>query len=85
MDVGVRELKQRLSAYLERVERGEIVRITDRGVPKAIISPIRASGVLEHGIDEGWIRPAAHTGLGPTRRWNGRLAIRDVLAEDRQA
>lgn len=83
MDVGVRELKQRLSAYLDRVERGEIVRVTDRGVPKAVISPIRASGVLEQGVDEGWIRPASRTGLGPTRRWSGRRAIRDVLAEDR--
>jgi prevent-host-death family protein len=31
MDVGIRELKQHLSEYVDRVERGEVIRITDRG------------------------------------------------------
>ncbi len=31
MHMGVRELKQRLSEYLDRAERGEIIRVTDRG------------------------------------------------------
>jgi len=35
MDVGVHELKQHLSEYLERAARGEAIRVTDRGVPKA--------------------------------------------------
>jgi prevent-host-death family protein len=41
MDVGIRELKQRLSEYLDRVSKGEVVRITDRGRPKALLTGIR--------------------------------------------
>ena len=39
-DVGVRELKQRLSEYLDRAERGEVLRVTDRGRPKAVLGPL---------------------------------------------
>jgi prevent-host-death family protein len=38
-DVGVRELKERLSAYLERVEEGESVTITRHGKPVARLVP----------------------------------------------
>ena len=54
MDVGVRELKQRLSRYLERVARGETVRVTDRGVPKAMLAPVPGTARLEEGIRRGW-------------------------------
>jgi prevent-host-death family protein len=40
MDVGVRELKRRLSELLDLAERGELVRVTDRGRPKAMLGPI---------------------------------------------
>ncbi|MFN8643962.1 MAG: type II toxin-antitoxin system prevent-host-death family antitoxin [Candidatus Binatia bacterium] len=46
MDVGVRELKQNLSAYLERAARGESIRVTDRGVPKAILGPVPGAARL---------------------------------------
>ena len=39
-DVGVRELKQRLSEYLDRAQRGEVLRVTDRGRPKAVLGPL---------------------------------------------
>ena len=37
--VGIRELKNRLSEYLQRVSGGERVIVTDRGRPVAVISP----------------------------------------------
>jgi prevent-host-death family protein len=83
MDVGVRELKQRLSEYLDRAERGEVIRVTDRGVPKAVITQILATGRLEEGIAAGWIRPANQARLQPVRRVRPIRPIRDVLAEDR--
>lgn len=83
MDVGIRELKQHLSEYLDRVQQGETLRVTDRGAPKALITPILAVGQLDAGIADGWIRPASSTGLAPTPRAKPRAAIRDVLAEDR--
>lgn len=39
--VGTRELKNRLSAYLRRVRRGEKLIVTDRGVPVAEIGPVQ--------------------------------------------
>jgi len=37
--VGVRELRQRASELLRRVERGETIEVTDRGRRVAILSP----------------------------------------------
>lgn len=37
--VGVRELRDHLSAYLDRVKSGEIVTVTEHGRPVATISP----------------------------------------------
>jgi prevent-host-death family protein len=52
--VGVRELRQRASELLRRVEEGESIEITDRGRPVAMLTPLpddplarlRASGDL---------------------------------------
>jgi prevent-host-death family protein len=38
--IGVRELRQSASRYLERVARGESLEITDRGRPVAHLVPI---------------------------------------------
>src|SRR5659263_291221 len=53
MDVGVRELKQKLSEYLDRAAGGELIRVTDRGVPKAVLGPIPGQDRIEQGIHEG--------------------------------
>ncbi len=42
--IGVRELKNKLSATLERVRRGETVTVTDRNRPVAVIVPARSAG-----------------------------------------
>jgi len=57
MDVGVRDLKQHLSEHLRRVAAGEVIRITDRGIPVALITPVAGGDPLQQGIEEGWIRP----------------------------
>lgn len=82
-DVGVRELKQRLSEYLDRAERGELVRVTDRGRPKALLGPLPGRARIDEGIAGGWITPGSGTQLGPTRRWRGRTGVLDSLTEDR--
>lgn len=84
MDVGVRELKEHLSEYLRRVAAGEVIRVTDRGVPTAVISPVGGGDPLRRGIDEGWIRPALSTDvLGATPRARATRRVLDVLREDR--
>jgi prevent-host-death family protein len=81
-DVGVRELKQRLSEYLDRAERGELVRVTDRGRPKALLGPLPGRARIEEGVAEGWIVRGSGA-LGETRRWKSRRRVLDALAEDR--
>ncbi len=83
MDVGVRELKQHLSEYLERAARGEIIRVTDRGQPKAIISPVPGVGRLASGIEEGWVRPAEEGEPARVRRAPAARRVAQVLDEDR--
>jgi prevent-host-death family protein len=52
--VGVRELRQNLSKYLRRVVRGEILEVTDRGRPVALLTPLPAgSSPLERLIASG--------------------------------
>jgi prevent-host-death family protein len=82
-DVGVRELKQRLSEYLDRAERGELVRVTDRGRPKALLGPLPGRANVEAGISEGWIRPGSKRGLEPVTRARSSRRVLDSLAEDR--
>jgi len=84
-DVGVRELKARLSEYLERAARGETIRITDRGWPKAILAPLPGLLRLREGIEEGWIRPAAGEARGPWQRFRVARSVADMLREDRGA
>jgi prevent-host-death family protein len=83
MDVGVRELKQHLSEYLDRAERGEVITVTERGRPKVRLVALGDHGALERGIQEGWLRPAGAAELGPVRRVAGARRTTDVLAEDR--
>ena len=57
--VGVRELRQRASELLRRVESGEAIEITDRGRPVALLSPIPADP-LEQLRARGDLAPAEH-------------------------
>ncbi|MEY3340693.1 MAG: hypothetical protein RLZZ269_604 [Actinomycetota bacterium] len=84
MDVGVRELKQHLSEHLRRVAAGEVIRITDRGLPIAEIVPLVAGDPLRRGIDEGWIRPPQRGGsIGDHEPARSSRRTLDLLREDR--
>jgi prevent-host-death family protein len=56
--VGVRELRQRASELLRRVEAGETFEVTDRGRPVAVLGPLPATGSLERLRATGEIAPA---------------------------
>jgi prevent-host-death family protein len=51
--VGIRELRQRASELLRRVEAGETIEITDRGRPVAVISPLPEGGPIEQLLAAG--------------------------------
>lgn len=86
MEVGVRELKQQLSRYLDQVEAGAEVVVTDRGRPKARLVPIVQEGLLRQGVDEGWIRAPVRAGrVGESARLRAAGRTQDLLDEDRGA
>jgi prevent-host-death family protein len=85
MDVGVRELKQRLSELLDRASRGETIRVTDRGKPKAILGPLPGAEQLNVGVSEGWVRPGATRALRRATPQVASRTSRAVLDEDRGA
>lgn len=55
MEIGVRDLKARLSEHLERVTRGEVITVTSRGRRVALIVPVAGRDNLDRGVAEGWI------------------------------
>jgi prevent-host-death family protein len=62
--VGVAELRQNLSRYLRRVERGERLIVTDRNRPVAELGPPATGGSeLDQLIAEGRISRPTRRGL----------------------
>jgi prevent-host-death family protein len=85
MDVGVRELKKHLSAYLDRAADGEVIQVTDRGRPKAVLGPVPITARIQRGIGEGWITPGngSEPVPKPQRRYTPVRRLQDMLDEDR--
>jgi prevent-host-death family protein len=55
--IGVRELRQHASRYLERVANGETLEVTDRGRPVARLVPITSDAWADM-IASGRVTPA---------------------------
>lgn len=76
MEIGVRELKARLSHYLRLAEKGERIVVTDRGKPSAMLVGVNgaSTGVsplairVMQGVQEGWIQPASGRRLRKVKR-----------------
>lgn len=67
--VGVRELRQNLSVYLDRVKAGETLEVTEHGQPVAQLGPrpAKPSSIIDQLIAEGRITPAkrSHKDIPP--------------------
>lgn len=88
MTVGVRELKARLSRYLNQVKAGDTLIITERGKPVGRIVPIKTS--LETRIQE-MIQAGLLAWNGqkfapqtPVARTRGERTVAELLLEDRE-
>jgi len=55
--VGIRELRQRASEVLRRVEAGETVEVTDRGRPVALLTPVPQADGIERLRADGEASP----------------------------
>jgi prevent-host-death family protein len=56
--IGVRQLRQRASELLRRVEQGETIEVTDRGRPVAILAPLPEGSALDRLRAAGDVDPA---------------------------
>jgi len=56
--IGIRELRQRASRYLEMVRRGETVQVTDRGQPIALLVPVPRGDAVARLSAAGRLAPA---------------------------
>lgn len=82
-EVGVRELHDRLSEYLEKVERGEEVIVTRRGKPIARLSKVDRPRPLEELERRGLVRwPKRPKGV-PTPLPGAKGSVSDLVRERR--
>ena len=90
MDVGVKDLKNNLSKYLERVRRGERIRVTMRGKPVAELAPIatRASDAdLRRLADQGRLTLATKPKpdkLSPPQKSVSRVSASEWVSRGRE-
>lgn len=56
--IGVRELRQYATRYLERVSAGEVIEITNQGKPVARLTPINIDTAWVELINAGEVNPA---------------------------
>lgn len=85
-EVGVRELRSKLSSYLDRVREGEEVLVTDRGTPIARIVPLGRPSKYDELVRDGLIQPARATGprWRPERRIEAKGSVSELVIEDRR-
>ena len=84
--IGVRELRQHASRYLDLVKAGETVEVTERGELVALLTPPSpASTTRQRLIAEGRLVPAVgpHILPIPVPPAPGRPTASEALAEDR--
>ncbi len=84
----MRELRQRASEYLRRVEAGETFEVTDRGRPVALLSPIPEASPLERMRQSGQLSPATeHSFPKPVDSESFEISpsevLRDLRADER--
>ena len=79
--IGVRQLRQDASRYLERVKAGETVEVTERGrLIALLVPPHPATGARERLIAAGRLIPASGS-LRLPRRVHADADSGDVLAD----
>ena len=84
--VGVRDLKNNLSRYLDLVKEGDEVIVTDRGRPVARLCSLDPQvDRLADLIASGAVRaPRRSTRLRPARRVTAKGSVSDLVGEQRR-
>lgn len=84
-ETGIRELRDHLSRYLELVQGGEELTVTDRGRPVARLVPVDKDRPFDRLVAEGAIEVAATTDRSrPRERVAATAPVSDLVAEQRR-
>ncbi|HLF66828.1 MAG TPA: type II toxin-antitoxin system prevent-host-death family antitoxin [Gammaproteobacteria bacterium] len=79
LHIGLREVNQHLSHYIEMAEKGEEIIVTRRGEPIVRLCPIEQKKQLNEGQQAAWQRTLARTEKG--FNLGGKGVKRDELYE----
>ena len=82
--VGVRELHDRLSEYLDRVQRGSDVVVTRRGRPIARLSAVESDDALDALVRRGLVTVLTASRRSKRGRVKPRGSVSDLVAEQRR-
>lgn len=85
MEAGVRELRDHLSRYLDVVQGGHEVTVTDHGKAIARLVPLDQLRAIDRLIADGLISPASRAkSRRPDRRIAATGSVSDLVAEQRK-
>jgi prevent-host-death family protein len=83
-EVGVRELHDRLSEHLGRVERGAEVVVTRRGQPIARLSAVDGTDPLDDLVRRGLVTPPRRQRRARRAGLKARGSVSELVAEQRR-
>ena len=84
-ETGIRDLRDHLSRYLERVQAGEELTVTDRGRPVARLVPVGERRPFDQLVADGIIDPAATSRRDrPAERVAAHTPVSDLVVEQRR-
>lgn len=81
--MGIRQLRDSLTATIRRVQRGETIEVTHHGTPVAVLAPVPADRI-ERLVAAGDVTPGAPLGR-PLRRHpvTGGMSATEAIEDDR--
>ena len=84
MEVGIRDLRNQLSRYLEAVRAGDEIVVTDHGRAVARLVPLDEPRVIDRLVAEGVVTPARSNQRTSARRARARGTVSDLVTEQRR-
>lgn len=83
-EVGIRELRDHLSKYLDHVQAGNDIVVTDRGRAIARILPMTGERTIDRLIREGKVTPAETRKRSLPTPIKAKGTVSDLVAEQRR-
>lgn len=83
-EVGIRQLRDHLSKYLEQVQGGEELVVTDRGRAIARVLPMSGERTIDRLIREGKVSPAKTRKRSVPTPLTTKGTVSDLVAEQRR-